>query len=153
MNARLLSLSLVLAIPLAACTTEPEDDGGPITIEVEQALTGQTTSAGTFRMAGALADRGATTEELTFGGPLDQSPVPVTFRRTLTGEDGGLVVTGSASLAFTSPTAATLSGTWQVESATGRYTGMKGTGTLTGSANFGVTPPIASIAYAGTINR
>ncbi len=152
MTIRQLSIGLVLALPLAACATEPEE-GGPVTINIEQSLTGQTTSSGTFRMAGALADRGATTEDMTFGGPLDQSPVPLTFRRTLTGEDGTLVVTGSANLAFNSPATAAISGSWRIESGTGRYAGMQGSGQLTGAANFAASPPAASLEYAGTIAR
>ena len=120
-------------------------------ITVQQSLTGQTTSAGTFKMSGSFIDEGTTAEELTFGGPLDRSPVPVTFKRTLTGKDGALVLRGAATLTFSSPTAATLSGTWTVESATGRYATLAGSGSLTGAANFGATPPSAEPAYEGTI--
>ena len=125
--------------------------GGDVRIVVQQSLTGQTTSAGIFSMTGAVADEGATTEELVFGGPLTQSPVPVTFRRTLTGKSGTIIVTGSATLTFTSATVAVIAGTWEVQSATGALN--KGHGRLDGSANFGATPPTGNITYTGSLTR
>ena len=152
MLARTLIASLPLAALLAAgCDNAAEPNGGDVRISIQQALTGQTTSAGTFTIAGALSDSGQTTEELTFGGPLTQSPVPLTFRRTMTGRNGTLVITGSATLTFTSATEATLAGTWSVASATGGYA--TGSGSLSGSANFGATPPSAAITYAGVLRR
>lgn len=150
MNTRALMLSIPLA--LAACSLgDNEPSGGEVSIVIQQSLTGQTTSAGTFTMTGALSDDGKTTEELTFGGPLTQSPVPITFRRTMTGRNGTLSVKGSAALNFTSPTAATVSGTWEVESATGAY--RTGRGALSGSADFAATPPTGNITYKGSIAR
>lgn len=145
---------LIATLPLVAlmatgCDTTTEPKGGDVRIAIQQALTGQTTSAGNFTITGALADSGQTTEELTFGGPLTVSPVPVTFRRTMTGRNGTMVITGAATLSFTSPTDATLAGTWSVSSATGAYT--TGNGTLSGSANFGATPPTASLTYTGVL--
>ncbi|MEP7345030.1 MAG: hypothetical protein ABI877_07180 [Gemmatimonadaceae bacterium] len=152
MTTRTLLLGIPFALMGAACRVgDAEVSGGDVSIAIQQSLTGETTSAGTFTITGALSDDGPTTEELTFGGPLTQSPVPVTFRRTLTGRNGTIVITGSASLAFTSPIAATLSGTWQVESATGAYA--RGRGTLTGAANFGATPPTANLTYTGSLTR
>ena len=152
MKTRTLLLGIPLAIMGAACgVSDAEVTGGDVSIAIQQSLTGETTSAGTFTMTGALSDKGQTTEALVFGGPLTQSPVPITFRRTLTGRNGTIVVKGSASLAFSSPTAATLSGTWVVESATGVYA--KGQGTLSGAANFGATPPTADIVYSGSLTR
>ncbi len=152
MTTRTLLLGIPFALMGVACRVDDVvTTGGDVSITIQQALTGETTSAGTFAMTGALSDDGQTTEELTFGGPLTQSPVPITFRRTLVGRNGTLVIKGSASLAFTSPTAATLSGTWEVESATGAYA--RGRGTLTGAANFGATPPTANITYTGSLTR
>ncbi len=149
------SKSLLIGIPLALAAACGEDivapAGGAVSIVIQQSLTGQTTSAGTFAMSGALSDQGATTEELVFGGPLTQSPVPVTFRRSITGTRGTIVLVGKATLTFTSPTAATLAGTWDVESGTGAYG--KGSGTLTGSANFAATPPTGNITYAGSLTK
>lgn len=133
-------------------TTAP-DPSGPVTIAITQSLTGQTTSAGAFTMTGARADSGSTTEELTFGGPLTQSPVPLTYVRTLTGKQGTLTVRGSATLTFTSQTAATLAGTWTVEKGTGVYANTTGTGTITGAANFGATPPTGTLSYSGRLER
>ncbi len=152
MTTRTLLASLPLvALMTAGCDSTTESNGGDVRIAIQQALTGQTTSAGTFAISGAMADSGQTTEELTFGGPLTQSPVPLTFRRTLAGRNGTMVITGSATLSFTSATDATLAGTWTVSSATGGYA--TGSGTLSGSANFGATPPTASITYAGVLRR
>lgn len=139
----------LLALMAAGCDGTTEPTGGEVRIAIQQSLTGQTTSVGTFAISGALADSGATTEELTFGGPLTQSPVPVTFRRTLTGRNGTLVITGSATLTFTSQTDAVLAGTWTVSTATGSY--VTGSGTLSGNANFGATPPTAALTYSGVL--
>jgi hypothetical protein len=147
-----LGLAAALAASAAACDSET-GEGGPVTIAIQQAMTGETTTAGTFRMSGALADNGATAEQLVFGGPLTVQPVPVTFRRTLTGESGTLVLRGGASLRFTSQTAATITGTWEVESGTGRYAGMSGGGEFEGTADFGAAPPTAQITYVGEIER
>lgn len=139
----------------AACSddaTAPTANG-PVSIAIAQSLTGQTTSAGAFTMTGARADSGSTTEELTFGGPLTQSPVPLTYVRTLTGKLGTLTMRGSATLTFTSATAATLAGTWTVEKGTGAYASTTGTGTITGAANFGATPPTGTLTYAGRLDR
>lgn len=152
MTTRSLLIGIPFALMGAACSVgDTEAVGGDVSIAIQQSLTGETTSAGTFTMTGAFVDGGSTTEELTFGGPLTQSPVPVTFRRQLTGRNGTIVIKGSANLSFTSPTAATLTGTWEVESATGAYA--KGRGTLTGTANFGATPPTASLTYSGSLSR
>jgi hypothetical protein len=146
--------SLIATLPLVAlmvagCDASTEPAGGAVRIDIQQSLTGQTTSVGTFSISGALADSGGTTEELTFGGPLTQSPVPVTFRRTLTGRRGTLVITGNATLSFTSPTDASLAGSWTVTTATGSYA--TGSGTLSGTANFGTTPPSAALTYSGVL--
>ncbi len=145
-------MTIAAALSLAACdsTTEPTPRGA-ISITIEQALTGQTTSAGTFVLTGVVSDDGQTTEELTFGGPLTDPTVPLTFRRVMTGSRGTMTVTGAATLTWTSQTAGTLTGTWSIESATGIYA--TGSGSLTGSANFGVTPPTASVTYVGVINQ
>lgn len=140
---------------VAACSDDSTAPNytGPVTITIAQSLTGQTTSAGTFTMTGARADNGSTTEELTFGGPLTSSPVPVTFVRTMTGAMGTLTVSGSASLSFTSQTAATLTGTWTVIRGTGAYANTTGSGTISGTADFGATPPTGSLTYVGTVAR
>lgn len=148
----------LLALPFLLATSACElftnnDDGGPVTISVQQSLTGETTSAGTFVLSGEFADEGSTTEALTFGGPLNQPVVPVTFTRTLVGAHGQITVTGSATLTFSSATTATLSGTWSVQDGTSRYAKVSGAGTLTGAANFGATPPTATLQYSGELRR
>lgn len=143
---------LAVSCLAGACSSGPSDTG-PVTIAIKQALTGQTTAAGTFQMSGNLSDTGQTTEELTFLGPLDKSPVPVAFKRQLTGARGALSIKGNATLTFTSPTAATVSGDWEVESGTGAYAAMKGTGRLDGAADFGAAPPTAALSMAGSLVR
>lgn len=148
-------LLMIATSSLAACgedATAP-DPSGPVTIAISQSLTGQTTSAGAFTITGARADSGSTIEELTFGGPLTQSPVPVTFVRTLTGKQGTLTVRGSATLTFTSQTVAALAGSWTVEKGTGVYASTTGSGALTGAANFGATPPTGTLTYTGRLDR
>jgi hypothetical protein len=137
---------------LTACSTgDDETPAGDISITIQQALTGQTTTAGTFTITGAVADDGQTTEELTFGAPLTNPQVPVSFRRVLTGKRGSVTLRGSATLTWTSQTAGTLAGMWEVESATGVYA--SGRGAFTGTANFAATPPTAALTYVGVINR
>jgi len=143
---------LVVAAIAAACSSGP-DETGPITISIQQALTGQTTAAGSFQLSGTLSDSGQTTESLTFLGPLDTSPVPVSFKRQLTGARGALNVKGNATLTFTSPASATVAGDWEVESGTGAYASMKGTGRVTGTADFGASPPTATLSMAGSLVR
>ena len=137
---------------LAACDSgNDETPSGDVSIVIQQALTGQTTTAGNFTLTGAITDDGSTTEELTFGAPLTNPQVPVTFRRSMTGKKGTLTLKGAATLTWVSQTTGTLAGSWEVESATGIYA--TGRGTFSGTANFGVTPPTASLTYVGVINR
>ncbi len=152
MNFRHAAFALAVSCFAVACSSSPSDTG-PVTISIQQALTGQSTAAGTFQMSGNLTDSGQTTEELTFLGPLDKSPVPVSFKRQLTSARGALSLRGNASLTFTSPTAATVSGDWEVESGTGIYAAMKGTGRLSGTADFGAAPPTAALSMAGSLVR
>ena len=90
-------LMTLAALTVAACDgpTDPTP-GGSVSIAIQQVLTGQTSSTGTFTLTGVLSDDGGTTEELTFGGPLTAPTVPVTFRRELTGKRGTMTITGSA---------------------------------------------------------
>lgn len=150
---RLSLLVLPLALAVSACELFSDDEDTSVQIAIEQSLTGETTSAGTFQLSGSFADEGSTTETLVFGGPLNQPVVPVTFERTLVGQDGQITISGAATLTFSSATAATLSGDWTVESGTGRYANLTGRGALSGSANFGAVPPTASLTYVGELNR
>lgn len=152
MNLRHAVSALAVSCLAVGCSTSPSETG-PVTIAIQQALTGQATAAGTFQMSGNLTDSGQTTEELTFLGPLDKSPVPVTFKRQLTSARGALSIKGNASLSFTSPTAATVSGDWEVENGTGAYAAMRGTGRLSGTADFGAAPPTAALSMAGSLVR
>lgn len=152
MKKGILIMTLATALSGLACSS-PTDatPEGDVSIAVQQSLTGQTTSAGTFVLTGAFNDEGSTTEELTFGAPLTQPTVPITFKRVLTGRRGTVTIAGSALLTWTSATAGTLSGTWIIQSPNGAY--QNGSGTLSGAANFGVTPPTASLTYVGVVNR
>ena len=144
--------AIAATVAASGCSSTTDSaPAGDVTIAIQQSLTGQTTSAGSFVLSGAISDDGQTAEELTFGAPLNTPVVPITFRRVLTGRQGTMTVKGSASLTWTSQTAGTLSGTWQVESATGLYS--SGSGTFSGTANFAATPPTAAITYVGEINR
>jgi hypothetical protein len=152
MTLKTMLTAAALTATAAACDSANDPTpAGEISIAIQQSLTGQTTSAGTFTMSGAVTDDGQTTEELAFGGPLTQPTVPISFRRVLTGKKGTLTLKGTATLEWTSQTAGRLTGSWEVESASGIYS--KGRGTLEGTANFAATPPSASIAYRGVINR
>lgn len=142
-------LTLATSLVLGACANPSGLTEREVRINIEQALTGETTAAGTFTLAGGKSDAGSTTEAITFGGPLDAPTVPLTFVRVLTGEHGTITISGSAVLTWTSATAGTLSGEWEIDDATGAYS--TGSGTLTGTANFEFAPPTASITYFGRI--
>lgn len=146
-------LALPFLLAATGCELFSSDEDTSVRITIEQALTGETTSEGTFTLTGAIGDAGTTNETLTFGGPLDQPVVPVTFTRTLTGAHGTITVTGAATITFSSPTAGTLAGTWTVQSGTGRYANMTGNGRLSGAANFGALPPTATLEYSGEVKR
>ncbi|MBC8085830.1 MAG: hypothetical protein H7Z40_01080 [Phycisphaerae bacterium] len=152
MKAGIILMTIATALSAMACSNPLDaSPGGTVNISVQQSLTGQTTSAGTFVLTGAFYDEGATTEELTFGGALTEPTVPITFKRVLTGRRGTVTITGSAVLAWTSATAGTLTGTWSIQAPNGAY--QKGSGSLSGTANFGVTPPTATLKYVGVVNN
>lgn len=146
-------LALPFLLAATGCELFSNDEDSAVRITIAQSLTGETTSAGTFTLSGALGDEGTTNETLTFGGPLNQPVVPVTFTRTLTGEHGTITVTGAATITFSSATAGALAGTWNVQSGTGRYASLTGSGRLTGSADFGALPPTATLEYTGEVKR
>lgn len=72
-----------------------------------------------------------------------------TFRRTVTGEKGTLVLMGNATVDLADPASAAVDGTWRVESATGAYAGHTGTGEITGVADFTLEQPRGTLRYTG----
>ena len=90
-------LALPFLLAATGCELFSRDEDTSVRITIEQSLTGETTSEGTFTLTGAVGDAGTTNETLTFGGPLDQPVVPVTFTRTLTGAHGTITVTAASS--------------------------------------------------------
>ena len=125
--------------------------GDPVTFEFEQTATGPGTFAGTFMASGAVEDRGTTEDALDVSSPEGASPLVATFRRTVTGERGTLVLTGDATVDLADPAAAPVAGTWRVESATGGYAGRTGSGSISGTADFTRERPHGRLRYDGAL--
>jgi NAD(P)-dependent dehydrogenase (short-subunit alcohol dehydrogenase family) len=98
---------------------------------------------------GAVSDSGTTEDALTITSAEGINPLVATFRRTVTGAKGTLVLTGNATVNLANPAAAEVEGTWQVESATAAYAGHSGGGTVTGSADMTLPQPRGNVRYAG----
>lgn len=126
---------------------------GPVTFEFEQSATGPGTFAGTFTLSGAASDEGTTEDALDVTSAEGANPMVATFRRTVSGAKGTLVLTGDATVDLADPAAGTVAGTWRVASDTGDYHGRTGSGTLTGTADFTVPAPRASLRYVGEIGE
>jgi NAD(P)-dependent dehydrogenase (short-subunit alcohol dehydrogenase family) len=122
---------------------------GAVTFVFDQAATGPGTFAGTFTASGAVSDSGTTEDALTITSAEGINPLVATFRRTVTGAMGTLVLTGNATVNLANPAAAEVEGTWQVESATAAYAGHCGGGTITGSADMTLSQPRGNVRYAG----
>ena len=124
---------------------------GRVTFEFEQSATGPGTFAGTFAASGAIADTGTTEDVLDVSSAEGANPLVATFRRTVTGEKGTLVLTGDATVDLADPASAGVEGTWQVESGTGDYAGRTGSGEISGTADFTIERPRGTLRYAGTL--
>lgn len=124
---------------------------GRVTFVFDQTATGPGTFAGTFEASGAVSDAGTTEDALDVSSPEGESPLVATFRRTVTGEKGTLVLTGDATVDLADPAAAPVAGTWRVDSGTGAYTGRTGSGELSGTADFTLAQPRGSLRYTGDL--
>jgi hypothetical protein len=125
--------------------------GGRVTFVFEQSATGPGTFAGTFEASGAISDTGTTEDVLDVSSAEGANPLVATFRRTVTGEKGTLVLTGNATVDLADPASADVEGTWQVESGTGAYADHAGSGEITGTADFTLEQPRGTLHYAGTL--
>jgi hypothetical protein len=125
------------------------DAQGAVTFVFDQAATGPGTFAGTFTASGAVSDSGTTEDALTITSAEGINPLVATFRRSVSGEKGTLVLTGNATVNLANPAAAEVTGTWQVESATAAYAGHRGGGTIAGSADMTLPQPRGNVRYAG----
>lgn len=126
-------------------------EGDAVTFEFEQAATGPGTFAGTFTASGAVADRGTTEDKLEVSSAEGANPMVASFRRTVEGQNGALVLTGDATVNLANPAAAVVNGTWCVESATGDYAGRTGSGAIAGTADFTLDQPRATVRYTGDL--
>lgn len=124
---------------------------GSVTFTFEQAATGPGTFAGTFSASGAITDEGTTEDVLDVSSAEGESPMVATFRRTVTGQRGTLVLTGDATVDLADPAAAAVDGRWRIASGTGDYAGLAGSGTIAGAADFTHDPPHARLRYDGTL--
>ncbi len=126
-------------------------DDGQVTFVFEQSATGPSTFAGTFEASGAISDTGTTEDALDVSSAEGANPLVATFRRTVTGGKGTLVLTGDATVDLADPASASVTGAWQVESGTGVYAGHTGSGAITGAADFTLEQPRGRLRYAGTL--
>ena len=122
-----------------------------VTFEFDQTATGPGTFAGTFTASGAVADAGTTEDRLDVSSPEGASPLVATFRRTVTGERGTLVLVGDATVDLADPAAAPVAGSWRVDSGTGAYAGRTGSGAISGTADFTRDRPHGRLRYDGTL--
>jgi NAD(P)-dependent dehydrogenase (short-subunit alcohol dehydrogenase family) len=124
-------------------------DDGRVTFEFEQAATGPGTFAGTFEASGAISDTGTTEDALDVSSEECANPLVATFRRTVTGEKGTIILTGDATVDLGDPASADVVGTWQVESGTGAYADHAGSGEVSGTADFTLEQPRGTLRYDG----
>ena len=136
-----------LAAPAAGANGEME---GPVTFEFDQSASGPGAFAGTFTLSGATTDAGTTEDRLEVSSAEGANPMEATFRRTVTGEKGTLVLTGDVTVDLADPAAADVDGSWRVERATGAYAGHTGSGAVSGTADFTLPQPRGRVRYAGT---
>ena len=129
----------------------PAAPAGAVTFTFEQTATGPGAFAGTFEASGAITDAGTTEDALDVSSPEGASPLVATFRRTVTGARGTLVLTGDATVDLADPAAAPVVGTWRVESATGGYAGHTGSGSISGTADFSRDRPHGRLRYDGSL--
>ena len=130
-----------------AALARPTD--GAVTFEFDQAATGPAAFAGTFTLSGAHTDAGTTADALDLSSADSASPLVATFRRTVLGRKGTLVLVGDVAVDLADPAAAVVTGTWRVERADGAYAGHTGAGVVTGQADFTLPQPRGRVRYAG----
>lgn len=126
-------------------------ENGRVTFLFEQSPTGPGTFTGTFEASGVITDAGTTTDVLDVSTSEGVTPIVATFRRTVTGAKGTLVLTGDASFELADPAAASVTGAWRVESATGAYAAHTGSGEISGTL-FTLKQPRGVLRYAGTLH-
>lgn len=122
---------------------------GAVTFVFDQSATGPGTFSGTFTLDGARPDHGTTEDALEVTSADGANPLVGSFRRTVTGQQGTLVLVGDISVELSNPAAAEVQGSWRVESAEGTYAGRDGGGTISGNADFTLPQPSATVRYAG----
>lgn len=126
-------------------------EDGAVTFVFDQSATGPGAFAGTFALDGALSDTGTTEDALAVTSPEGANPLVGTFRRTVTGQKGTLVLTGDVTVDLSDPAAADVVGSWRVESSTGAYADHTGSGDISGGADFTLPQPRGTLRYAGRL--
>lgn len=99
------------------------------------------TYSGTFTASGTVADTGTVTDQVLFGAVPSPATGVLQQIRTLAGSNGTLTLRCNQRLApRQSTTVVSNSGSCVVLAATGAYAGLRGSGRLTGTTDFGATP-------------
>jgi hypothetical protein len=123
----ILVISFVVSLPIAEATPPT-----PVTITINQNLTGPTTATGTFTASGAISDSGDYAEEFRLA-----NSGAIQGIKTLTSESGTITLRAGGKLEFTSPTTAIIiEARWVILSGTGAYSGLHGQGSATVSVDF-----------------
>jgi hypothetical protein len=122
-----LFLGVLMAVTTPAAATPPE----PVTLTIDQHLTGPNTAAGTWTASGAISDSGdyAETFRLARSGAIQGT-------KTLTSLKGTIIIRAVGVLEFTGATTAVIHGHWVVLSGTGDYTHLHSQGPLTVYVDF-----------------
>ena len=129
---RMLRLGVLLVVACTAWLPSAEaTPPTPVTITIDQHLTGPTTLAGTFTASGAISDSGDYAEEFRLA-----PSGAIQGTKTLTSPLGSITLRSVGRLVFTGPTTAEIEGRWVILSGTGAYSRLHGQGSTTVSVDF-----------------
>jgi hypothetical protein len=136
---RIVTLGVFLVVAFVAWLPVAEaSPPTPVTITIDQHLTGPTTAAGTFTASGAISDSGDYVEEFRLA-----TSGAIQGIKTLTSQRGTITLRSVGRLVFTGPTAAVAEGRWVILSGTDDYSRLHGQGSVTVSVDFATGTAVA----------
>ena len=134
------AVASLAAFPVAAHATQPE----PVKLEMNGVATGPNSVVGSWVATSAVEDAGSYMETLQFRGKT------IHVVKTLTGDNGTIVLKGQAVVVWISPTVATFAaGQWRIMSGTGAYARLHGHGSPAASGFFDAATGVARITHEG----
>ncbi len=138
-----LATLLALALTLGAGALPALAAARPFVLTADLQAGADNTATGTFAITGGFADSGQATETFTITGPA------VDGLKTVTGSQGTMTLHFAGTLAPTdNPDVMRVTGTWNLVSGTGAYSGITGQGTLDTTLN--VKTGALHAVYTGT---